>query len=234
MSDKRKKLKFDAKREKRRLKRLADEGRLRDGGEIPRGAVAADLSQQVRSNSYSPPPLFYMDMEFECVDCGRREIWTAHQQKWYFEVAKGSLYATAVRCRECRKAHSKQRQGHGDPNPIKGLGSLMKRIRSDIEPGLLAAGFELEGRNYGKGSTTAWLDYSRPGLILRCFFDPRDARLIAETLDDSADCRIVAKVELCCVSTPELLGRIDAFTSAVQEFVRILPGPMAARGRNDT
>ncbi|MCA9162262.1 MAG: zinc-ribbon domain containing protein [Planctomycetales bacterium] len=60
MSDKRKKRKFDAKREQRRLKRLEEDG----------------------------------------------QVWSAQQQKWYYEVAKGSLYATAIRCRECRQKRS--------------------------------------------------------------------------------------------------------------------------------
>lgn len=102
MSDKRKKHKFAAKREQRRLNKLAEQGRVADGVELPRAAVAADISQQVPNNSYSPPPDHYVDLEFTCKDCGRHEVWTAKQQKWYYEVAKGSLFATAVRCRECR------------------------------------------------------------------------------------------------------------------------------------
>jgi hypothetical protein len=68
---------------------------------IPPGAIAADLAQQALNNSYDPPQ-FYIDQPFDCVDCGKHEIWTAAQQKWYFEVAKGSIYGRAVRCRECR------------------------------------------------------------------------------------------------------------------------------------
>ncbi|MEZ6110652.1 MAG: zinc-ribbon domain containing protein [Pirellulaceae bacterium] len=106
MSDKRKKRKFDAKREQRRLKRLEEDGRLVNGVEIPLGAVPADPIQQVPTNSYSPPPLFYVDKEFVCVDQGKSQVWSAQQQKWYYEVAKGSLYATAIRCRECRQKRS--------------------------------------------------------------------------------------------------------------------------------
>lgn len=234
MSDKRKKIKFNAKREKRRLKRLASEGRLRDGVEIPRGAVAADPSQQVPNNSYSPPPLFYVDKEFGCVDCGRREIWSAQQQKWYYEVAKGSLYATAVRCLDCRRSHTDRHTGNGDPTPIKHVGSLMKRIRTGIEPDLLAAGFQLEGRKYGDGSTNAWLDYVRPGLILRCLFDNRQSRLIAETMDDTANCQTVANVELKAPrSTLTLLERISEFTSALKEYAGALPRTMAPQDEGD-
>jgi len=31
-----------------------------------------------------------------------KEVWTAEQQKWYYEEAKGSIHAKAVRCRNCR------------------------------------------------------------------------------------------------------------------------------------
>jgi hypothetical protein len=235
VSDKRKKVKFDAKREKRRLKRLAVERRLSDGVEIPRGAVAADPSQQVPTNSYLPPPLFYVDKEFNCVDCGRREIWAAEQQKWYYEVAKGSLYATAVRCPECQRSRRERHQGHGDPNPIKHVGSLMKRIRGSVEPELREAGFHLEGRNYGTGSTTAWLDYVRPGLMLRCLFDRRHARLVAETMDDTTICRTVASVELNAPrSTPALLERVSEFASKVKAYVGALPRTMAPQDADDT
>ncbi|MHB1035460.1 MAG: zinc-ribbon domain containing protein [Pirellulales bacterium] len=103
MSDKRKKKKFAEKRERRRLKRLAEEGRFVNGVELPRGAVLADRSQQTPDRSYLGRPTYYVDLEFKCRDCGREEVWTAEEQKWYYEVAKGSSYARASRCRECRK-----------------------------------------------------------------------------------------------------------------------------------
>lgn len=78
---------------------------------LPPGAVAADLKQQVPWNSYSAAPLFYEDIAFKCLDCGCDQIWTAEQQKWWYEVAKGSLYTRAVRCRECRQ---KRRASGGD------------------------------------------------------------------------------------------------------------------------
>ena len=71
--------------------------------EFPADAVEADVTQQAPNNSYSQP-LFYQDREFDCVDCGRHEIWTATQQKWWYEVAKGSIYSAATRCRACRAA----------------------------------------------------------------------------------------------------------------------------------
>ena len=69
---------------------------------MPEGAVVADPSKQVLNGSYDPPPLWYVDKDFVCVDCGDEETWTAAQQKWYYEEAKGTLYAKAKRCHACR------------------------------------------------------------------------------------------------------------------------------------
>lgn len=46
---------------------------------------------------------FYRDFIFQCVSCGDEQIWTATEQKWWYESAKGSPYSTATLCRRCRK-----------------------------------------------------------------------------------------------------------------------------------
>lgn len=69
---------------------------------MPEDAVSADPSKQVSNCSYDPPPLWYVDRDFVCVKCGTEETWTAVQQKWYYEEAKGTLYARAIRCHDCR------------------------------------------------------------------------------------------------------------------------------------
>jgi len=94
---------------RRKKKRIAENPRR-----IPNGAVIADRSRQVPNNSYGLPPSFYINIEFTCSDCGSKQVWEAEQQKWFYEVAKGSLYETAKRCRACRdkikaaKDHEKQ------------------------------------------------------------------------------------------------------------------------------
>ncbi|MCA9110925.1 MAG: zinc-ribbon domain containing protein [Planctomycetaceae bacterium] len=72
------------------------------GSGRPAGAVAADCSKQAQNNSALLPPTYYVDKPFQCIDCGNEEVWTAEQQKWFYEVAKGDFRATAVRCRKCR------------------------------------------------------------------------------------------------------------------------------------
>jgi len=59
------------------------------------------------NNSYGVPDFvrrgYYTDRAFRCVDCGAEEVWTGTQQKWWYEVAKGFVYSSAVRCRACRR-----------------------------------------------------------------------------------------------------------------------------------
>lgn len=74
---------------------------------LPPGVVLANLKrlqeQHPNYNSYNGYPLYYRDMPFSCCDCGQAQIWSAAQQKWWYEEAGGSLHATAIRCRPCRQ-----------------------------------------------------------------------------------------------------------------------------------
>lgn len=109
MSDKRKKQKFAAKRKAREHKQLAEDGEWKAAKGLRGANLPVDSSQQVPGNSLSAPHTFYVDVEFICRDCGANEVWTAAQQKWYYEVAKGSVYGRAVRCRECRRKIREQK-----------------------------------------------------------------------------------------------------------------------------
>ena len=91
------------------MNRRREKRRIANGG-LPPGAVAADTSQQVPINTYGPPKTFYVDVPFKCRDCGKDDLWTGKQQKWFYEVAKGSLHATAVRCRDCRNRLKDQKE----------------------------------------------------------------------------------------------------------------------------
>ena len=72
---------------------------------IPACAIAADIEilKQYNPLTYYCYPHFYIDRSFKCKDCGSEEIWTAMQQKWWYEIAGGKLEQVAVRCRPCRK-----------------------------------------------------------------------------------------------------------------------------------
>ena len=59
------------------------------------------------TNSYGTPDFvergFYLDRPFQCKDCGIAQVWTATQQKWWYESAKGDVWTVAIRCRPCRR-----------------------------------------------------------------------------------------------------------------------------------
>ncbi|QQS41350.1 MAG: zinc-ribbon domain containing protein [Acidobacteriota bacterium] len=67
-------------------------------------AVRADHSKLDHINTYGEIPDFYIDRPFICRKCGKREIWKARDQKWYYEEAKGHIDAKAVECHDCRRA----------------------------------------------------------------------------------------------------------------------------------
>jgi len=79
---------------------------------LPAGAIPGDPSKQDPRHRVR---WYYVDRPFKCADCGSEEVWTAEQQKWYYEVASGSFYAKAKRCKECRAKHrnNKGRAGGG-------------------------------------------------------------------------------------------------------------------------
>jgi hypothetical protein len=94
----------------------------------PTGAVAVNPDALAPNNSYGEPLFvtrgFYTDLPFRCVDCGKDEVWTAHQQKWWYEVAKGPVFATAIRCRPCRR---KQQTRKADSRRVHLEGVAKKR-----------------------------------------------------------------------------------------------------------
>lgn len=66
-------------------------------------AIVAEADKLGHINTYGALPEYYIDRPFLCRRCGRRQIWKARDQKWYYEVAGGHIDARAVECRECRK-----------------------------------------------------------------------------------------------------------------------------------
>jgi hypothetical protein len=78
-------------------------------------SVRVNVAALAPSRSYGSPAFltrgYYVDEPFTCQVCGAEETWTATQQKWWFEVAKGYVHSLAIRCAACRrvkKAHSER------------------------------------------------------------------------------------------------------------------------------
>ncbi len=85
-----------------RLAKCVEAGKYSPLDAIGFGAVAADHTRLGPHNSCDALPDFYMDCAFVCKDCGSQELWTAKQQKWWYEIAKGPFGSRAVRCKPCR------------------------------------------------------------------------------------------------------------------------------------
>jgi hypothetical protein len=90
----------------------------------PKGRrLPVDPARLNMGNTYDRAPEFYDDIEFQCVDCGAEEVWTARQQKWWYEEAGGYFFSTATRCRGCRakerarKAQARSDAGHDPIEP---------------------------------------------------------------------------------------------------------------------
>lgn len=88
------------------------------------------------NNSYGAPDFvcrgYYVDRPFCCVDCGKDEVWTGAQQKWWYEVAKGFVYTSAVRCRLCRR--KKREQSHESRRVhLEGLEGKARRKRQGLK-----------------------------------------------------------------------------------------------------
>ena len=101
--------------EKRAAKRLEAAAKKREAKFIALGDRAAAVNPQALApyNSYGVPLFvergYYEDLQFACSTCGKEEVWRATQQKWWYEVAKGYPYSSAVRCRSCRKVEQARR-----------------------------------------------------------------------------------------------------------------------------
>jgi hypothetical protein len=77
------------------------------------GRVTVDRTTLIPNNSYDEPDFvkrgYYLDKPFTCAACNSQEVWTAVQQKWWYEIAKGSLFTTAKFCWTCRHQEQARR-----------------------------------------------------------------------------------------------------------------------------
>jgi hypothetical protein len=125
-SAKQRRAELDAKREARAAKAAAERAAAARAAlerEAARGR-AVNREALAPHGSYDEPEFvtrgFYADMPFDCVECGKAEIWTAAQQKWWYEVAKGNVFTTARRCRACRP-RERDRRAEARRSRLEGL-----------------------------------------------------------------------------------------------------------------
>ncbi len=68
---------------------------------LPAGAVRGDPRRQIFCCDV--PRYFYVDLDRTCRDCGERFVFSAREQKLWYETLGFRLDATAVRCLPCRR-----------------------------------------------------------------------------------------------------------------------------------
>jgi hypothetical protein len=80
------------------------------------------------TGSYGTPEFvargYYIDFPFECKDCGKAEVWSPNQQRWWYEIAKGDVWTVANRCRPCRR---RERTRRNDARRTSEAGMARKR-----------------------------------------------------------------------------------------------------------
>ena len=94
------KLSILEKRKVKKLKNMSKAGRLVKGVIIPKGSLPGNPDNQSHPSSLSVH-YFYNDINYTCAGCGIEQVWTAKQQKRYYEEQKGIIYNKPKWCREC-------------------------------------------------------------------------------------------------------------------------------------
>ena len=118
-----------------RVKRDAARPTLRGGEErkeISTGTAPCNPENLAPSNSYGTPEFvqrgYYMDVLFQCASCLKQEVWSATRQKWWYEVAKGSVESRAKLCNPCRRA---ERERKAEARRVHLQGVAAKSARRD-------------------------------------------------------------------------------------------------------
>jgi hypothetical protein len=109
MSSKKRKHKELLRSSIKRLKAMENVDTCDKNVKPPVGSVLANHAELAHNNTYGPLPMFYVDKLVVCRDCDAEEVWTAEQQKWWYEVAKGNINSEAVKCRACRKKEKERK-----------------------------------------------------------------------------------------------------------------------------
>lgn len=131
-------------READRKRQDAEERERRCKEQASKEGVPVDYSALAPFNSYGPPDFYergcYLDFPFACAWCGSEEVWTASQQKWWYEEAKGYVFTGASLCRPCRR---QARAEKGKAHPLHDLRRWLRMIREELEPALSSEGWQL-------------------------------------------------------------------------------------------
>jgi hypothetical protein len=194
-----------------------------------KNAVLVDPTALAPCSSWTPSDFmirgYYLDVPYTCASCGSEEVWTAPQQKWWYETAKGSIYSVAKLCRTCRRD---ARRHKGKAHPLQNLNRWLALIRDNVEPDLPAAAWRLIA---GAGEVYPdVLSYDRDDVLIRFRWGIDSYRyvLILERRDAfDAPFRTLNQVEVAPsnMTHEELQRRFDGFLTAARDELGLDPTP---------
>lgn len=93
---------------------------------LPRGAVAGDVEKQVFCEYYVPK-YFYVDETRRCFQCGNEFIFSAREQKYWYETRKFNFHSVPIRCASCRR---QRRSEHALREQV---GSARRAVEADSQ-----------------------------------------------------------------------------------------------------
>lgn len=70
---------------------------------LPRGAVRGNIKSQSFCRMCHVPRYFYINQDKTCVQCGKDFVFSAKEQKYWYESLKFHFDSTAIRCPKCRR-----------------------------------------------------------------------------------------------------------------------------------
>ena len=119
----------------RRRDELAARQQTAHEAALLKSRAKVNVGQLRPDNSYSTPDYvtrgYYVDRPFTCKDCGKAEVWTGAQQKWWYEIAGGGVWTMATRCRACRR-RERERRNDARRTHRDGLRKKTKSSNSDL------------------------------------------------------------------------------------------------------
>ncbi len=109
-----------------------------------------------------------------------------------------------------------------DPNPIKHVGSLLKRVRVEIEPVLLECGFVVESDTIpSQQAFTQFRYFRKENQLLSISYSFHTGCLTAEYLGAGDLVQVVANVPLGAPrSTEDIMQKCEAFSSEIISNMR--------------
>ncbi len=56
----------------------------------------------INENNYGAAPEYYYDVIYTCLDCRKKVMWSAKDQKYWYEALGKNTNSKAIRCQICR------------------------------------------------------------------------------------------------------------------------------------